>query len=186
MNRTVPIVASALALTAIVVAPGASTAKQADVHASRSYRIVTSNGVVTRLGPLRTRDPTLARATAVFGQPSSISGRGNLCNVRWRSRKIFARFVNLGGQTACNPSFGRLQSFTVRSRAWRAPMGLRVGHTTTRLQEMFPTAELRYGVWELVDAYYGYGDTGYVTTVAAIPRNGRVAALTMYVGGAGE
>ena len=171
----------------VLAVPATGSARPADAHVSTSYRIVTSDGRVTRLGPLRTSDPTLARAVAAFGQPSSTSGGGDLCNVRWRARKIFARFVNLGGQVACNPAFGRLQTFTVRSRAWRTIGGLRVGHTTARLQAKYPNAVLRGGRWALVDAYYGFGnEDGYVTTVSAIPRDGRVAALTMYVGGAGE
>lgn len=164
------------ALAAFLLVPTAS---------ARSYRIVTSNGWITRLGPLHLNDPSLGHAISVFGQPSSIKPNGgpDACRVKWPGRRIAATFANFGGSNACTLSGGMLQALTIRSRAWRTIGGLRVGHSTSRLHRLYPDAELRSGVWELVTAEFG--DTP-VATISALPRNGRVAALKLWVGGAGD
>lgn len=175
-------VAASASLGAVAATPAAGNEL---AHSARSYRIATSGGFVTRLGPWRVSDPRLGRAISVFGSPSSVSGGGDGCRVRWRHLRISAIFANFGGQNACDPAYGRVSSFTVRSRAWRTIGGLRVGHSTSRMLRMYPGAELVRGKWELVTAEFGYG-VDAIATVSAVPRNGRVAALTMYVGGAGD
>lgn len=173
--RLVGLTAAAV-IAALLVTPAAS---------ARSYRIVTSNGWIKRLGPMRLSDPSLARAIAVFGQPSSIkpSGGSDGCRVKWPQRRMTAIFANFGGSNACTRSGGMLQALTIRSRAWRTLGGLRVGNSTARMHRLYPDAELRRGVWELVIAQFG--DLP-VATVSALPRNGRVAALKLWVGGAGD
>lgn len=167
--------------------PGSAVADSNGALTARSFRIATSGGFVTRLGPWRVSDPSLSRAVAVFGTPSSLKPSGGPagCRVHWRALRISATFSNFGGYSACDPAFGKVSFFTVRSRAWRTIGGLRVGQSTSRMLRMYPDAELVRGKWELVTADFGYG-TSDIATVAAVPRNGRVAALTMYVGGAGD
>lgn len=152
--------------------------------AARTYEIkLTGNGFVKRLGPLKVqRDPLLRDAERAFGQASSARASGGVCVAKWRSLRLRATFTSFGGASDMCAE-GRFQLATVRSKVWRTWKGLRVGMRTARVAELHPSAEFDDGKWVLATQSV-YGEPA--PTVTALIKNGRVRALSMFVGAAGD
>jgi hypothetical protein len=157
------------------------------------------DGQVTRIGSFNTtssrfRQPTLARAIAAFGRPSSRRrSTGNVCIVNWGKLGIRAQFANLGGirpgQTVCTPSVGLLDRVTVRGRGFQTQKGLRVGDSTERLQTLHPGATYQDGTWWLATAPAVFGDVQpdeRSGVVRAFTRNSHVTLFALSIGAAGE
>ena len=179
-----------LAALALSLVPVPTATARTTAHAAKSYRIVTSHGFVTRLGPWRLRNPSLGQAIKAFGRPTSVRRLGPgvvSCSVQWSYRRIVASFYNLGGQDGCSTTYGYVDAVTFRSTAWRTLGGLRVGHRTSHMLDLYPGARLAYGHWGLTSAHFGFGSgDGWIPTVTALPRKGRVAALSVFVHAGGE
>jgi hypothetical protein len=160
--------------------------------APRTLTVETRDYYVARIGPFRpARDPRLSAAIRALGRPSRRTLEGGTCRVLWARLRLRIDFENFGGsepgQTTCTPSVGRAQAFIARGRRVRTIRGLRVGQPSASIPERHPDAEFRDGAWAVVLAVFPFGvDDEPSPVLSAIPRAGRVAALTGYIGGAGE
>lgn len=175
-----PVLAAVVALLVSAAAAPAAT-----VHTIRTN----SDGWITRIGPLRTRAeaPTLAKATAAFGMPSSLDPVGDgadACVIEWRPLRLRTTFSNFGVGDACDE--GVLQAATVRSRRFRTRRGLRVGDRSSTITEKHPNAVFRDNVWWITSAVSPFGDEERIATIAAIVQRGRVTILRLWVGAAGD
>jgi hypothetical protein len=160
--------------------------------ATHSFTIRTSAGSITRIGSMATTGRsggTLARAIAAFGRPTLIDPVGDgsdACRVVWRHLRIRATFANFGLDSACAPTGGRLQSATVRSRRFRTTRGVRVGTRSQTIPDKHRNAAFRDGAWWIASVVLPYGSEEETPTVRALVRRGRVSALALYVGAAGD
>jgi hypothetical protein len=156
---------------------------------AQSFTIRTSDGSVARIGSFQLRkDPSLAAATRVFGAPSSAKSvyGASGCNVTWRKFRLKIQFANFGGSSACNPSFGLAQSFSVRSSRFRSWEGVRPGQRSSSIPRKHKAAIFRSGAWWLRTAISPFGEGEEYAVVSAITRDGRVTALKGWIGSAGE
>jgi hypothetical protein len=180
MRRT----AVACALVVIAVpAGGASPAVAAE-----RYTIRVSGSSISSIGDLRGRF-TLGAAIRQFGRPASLTPTGFSCRLEWRRLRLRAEFVDLGASRPCDPAFGALQTATVRGSRFGTQRGLRVGDSTARLRRLHPGAVFTDGAWWLHTAPCVFGDCEEgerVPIVRAIVSGGRVRALGLFVGAAGE
>jgi hypothetical protein len=164
---------------------------------SETRTIRWANGHVTQIGSLRTSgrvQPTIARAIAAFGRPSSTRRTSRItCVLDWSRLGLRASFANLGaippGQTICTPSVGLLGSASVRGRGFQTQRGLRVGDSTARLRRLHSGARFRQGTWWLATAPAVFGDVEpgeRVPIVRALTQDGRVTRFVLSIGAAGE
>jgi hypothetical protein len=157
----------------------------APAAAAKSYTVrVDSRGFVTRLGPLRPQTHPFPRdAKAAFGRPSSQrAGRGT-CGIRWSGLKLstlFTSFAAIGD--FCRD--GRLQTAVLRSKVWRTWRGLRVGMRSSRVRGLHNNARFERGKWVLASQTVFGSEPS--PTVSALVRDGRVTALSLFVGAAGD
>jgi len=166
-------------LLALVVAlvPAAASARSLTIG-------VNSDGFVSRLGPLHPlRHPFLRDARAAFGTPTSVRASRGECRARWAPLRLKTLFTSFGGiSDFCGE--GRLQTAVVRSRVWRTWKGLRVGMRSSRIPVLHPRAEFTRGKWVLAtQSVFG---TEPAPTVSAHVRGGRVRALSLFIGAAGD
>jgi hypothetical protein len=152
---------------------------------ARSLTIkVDSRGFVSRLGPLHPlRHPFRRDARAAFGRPTSVRPSRGECRVRWARLRLKALFTSFGG-IADICAQGRFQTAVVRSRMWRTWKSLRVGMRSSRIPELHPNATFERGKWVLATQTLFGPDPS--PTVTAHVRGGRVRALTLFVGAAGD
>jgi hypothetical protein len=180
MRRSLALSAALLAL-----APAA--------EAATPITIRTSDGLVTRIGSVRTAGGPnagkLSHVIRAWGRPSSRRsfGRGTGCTVRWKRLGFTGTFVNLGGGgSACRADLGALQTAVVRGRRFRTTGGVGVGSPTSEVRAKHPGARFVNGSWWIASAVLPYGDGSRTPTVRAIPRRGAVQSLRLWVGAAGE
>jgi hypothetical protein len=179
------------AATAVLTLTGLVLTPPADAQTG-AFTIRTDDGAITRIGAFRTfgRDGgTPARATAVFGRPSSIDPIGDgsdACRVRWRRLRLNATFANFGIESACSPQGGRLQAATIRSAQFRTTRGVRVGSDSSTIPTKHRSARFMEGAWWIASITPPFGDEEEIATVSAIVGNGRVRALKLWVGAAGD
>lgn len=151
----------------------------------RSYTIRTDDGWVKRIGPFRPQSSgTPGHAKAVFGTPSSVSSEGNVCHIEWRRLRFRTVFANFGLGSAC--TLGSLQSATIRSSQFRTRRGIRVGSRSSAIPGRHRNAEFRGSSWWIASVHLPYGVGREQPTIRALVRNGRVYALKLWVGAAGE
>ena len=166
-------------LLALVVAlvPAAASARSLTIR-------INSDGFVSRLGPLHPlRHPFLRDARAAFGTPTSVRASRGECRARWAPLRLKTLFTSFGGiSDFCGE--GRLQTAVVRSRVWRTWKGLRVGMRSSRIPELHPAAEFTRGKW--VIATQSLFGSEPAPTVSAHVRGGRVRALSLFIGAAGD
>jgi hypothetical protein len=180
-----------LALAACLPALGFASPGSAAAQGP-SFTIRTNDGVITRIGTLRIfgRDAgTLARASAVFGRPSRIDPIGDgsdACRVEWRRLRLNATFANFGIDSACSPRGGRLQAATIRSPRFRTTRGIRVGIASSTIPIRHRSAQFVNGAWWIASTTPPFGDEEEIATISAIVSGGRVRALRLWVGGAGD
>jgi hypothetical protein len=164
-----------LAVAAVVPATGQA----------RSFTIrVDSRGLVSRLGPLHPlRHPFLRDARAAFGTPTSVRASRGECRARWARLRLKALFTSFGGiSDFCRD--GRFQTAVVRSPKWRTWRGLRVGMRSSRIPDLHPEARFVRGKWVLAtQSLFG---SEPAPTVTAHVRGGRVRALSLFIGAAGD
>jgi hypothetical protein len=169
-------VAVAAVMVVVVALPAAAGA--------RTYTITTERGFVVRMGPLRVKShPYLRDAAAAFGRPGSVRPGRGACTARWPALKLKALFTSFGAvDDFC--AQGLLQTAVVRSRVWRTWAGLRVGMPSARVRELHHNARFADGKWVLAtQTVYGPEPA---PTVSALVGGGRVRALSLWVGGAGD
>ena len=179
-------------------AGAAAGAASSDATTAKTIRWAA--GQVTHIGSLRTsssrtRPPTLGRAIAAFGRPTSTRRTSQItCVVSWSKLGLRATFANLGGippggQTICSPAVGLLATATIRGRAFQTPRGLRVGDATARLKALHSGARFRQGSWWLATAPAVFGDVEpgeRFPIVRAFTQASRVTIIALHIGAAGE
>jgi hypothetical protein len=166
----------AAACAVAAVAPAAEAA---------TYRIgIDRQGFVNRLGPLRPHSHPYPRdARAALGTPSSQKAGRGVCRLRWSRLKLSALFTSFGGiSDFCRD--GLFQSAVVRSRIWRTWEGLRVGMRSSRVPELHRGARFERGKWVLASQTVFGSEPA--PTVSALVRRGRVTALSLFIGSAGD
>jgi hypothetical protein len=165
------------ALGALALLPAAAPARSLTIR-------VDSRGFVSRLGPLHPlRHPFLRDARAAFGTPTTVRASRGECRARWGRLKLKALFTSFGGiSDFCRD--GRFQTAVVRSRVWRTWKGLRVGMRSSRIPELHPNAKFERGKWVLASQSVFGNDPA--PTVSAHVRGGRVRALSLFIGAAGD
>jgi hypothetical protein len=156
-----------MALAALPVAStGASAPSTGDEQAVPT--IVWTDDEITRIGSLRTTSetspPTITRAIAAFGRPSSTKRLSRVaCRLSWRTLGLRATFVSLGTafptKTTCVQRLGVLQTATVNSSGLRTQGGLRVGDSVAQLKQLHPDAYFREGGFWLATAPTVIGST---------------------------
>jgi hypothetical protein len=181
-------------LLACALSPAASAAAQDLVVRA------TADGAQA-LGPFSVGDgPTLRRAIAVFGRPSSrrtVFGR-NGCRVRWKRFGLRIEFRNFGfagaHKTACTPSVGLAQEAAIggpRSGRWTTAEGLRIGSPLDAIGGLYPGAQAQPdgSVW-LVVGQTAIGCEGMGTCPLAVLSAGTdgaaITSLRVWVGAAGD
>jgi hypothetical protein len=177
-----------LCLMIAVLGASALGASQA-AAAPKSMTVVTHGAFVTRIGTFRpSENPSMSAAIRAFGPPTSRSGSGTACRALWRGLQLRILFVNLGapGQSACTPSIGNAQSFSVRSPRFQTVRGLRPGAPAAEITTRHPGAKYQVGAWTLVSAVSPYGDGTRTPVLQAFASAGKVTILKGWIGGAGE
>ena len=169
--------AVAAGLAALAMLPAAAPARSLTIR-------VDSRGFVSRLGPLHPlRHPFLRDARAAFGMPTSVRSSRGECRARWAQLKLKALFTSFGGiSDFCGE--GRFQTAVVRSPTWRTWKGLRVGMRSSRIPELHPKARFTRGKW-VIATQSVFGSTPSPTVTAHV-RGGRVRALSLFIGAAGD
>lgn len=168
-----------LAATVLLATAGTGTAT-ADfaIH-------VRGDGQIARLGELV--DPAAASlpvAKRTFGDPRPTRRDRVLCPARWPGLGLLINFVDLGGGNPCT-SEGNAQSARVTTARWSTARGLHVGDRVGRLRELYPNASRHGRSWWLVSRRSPFGE-GRFAPLAAVVADGRVRALEVWIGGAGE
>jgi hypothetical protein len=171
--------------SAITLVVGTAAALTASAAANaKTYRITVEAGWVVRMGPLKVKThPYLRDASAAFGRPTSVKPGRGICTARWSAPRLTAQFTSFGGiSDFCGE--GLFQTAVVRSSMWETWAGLRVGMRSARVPELHESAEFSNGKWVLATQdVYGSEPS---PTVSALVRGGRVTALSLWVGGAGD
>ena len=153
--RIIGVVCVALAALPVATA-GASAPPETE---SPTIRWV--DDAVTRIGSLRTSSktspPTIARAVAAFGRPSSTKRTSRVaCTLGWRKLGLRATFVSLGAafptKTTCVQRLGVMQTATVYATGLTTQAGLQVGDSVARLKELHPEAYFQDGAFWLATA----------------------------------
>jgi len=125
----------------------------------------------------------------VFGRPSRIDPIGDgsdACRVEWRGLRLNATFANFGIESACSATGGRLQAATIRSARFQTTRGIRVGSASSTIPIKHRSAEFVEGAWWIASTTPPFGDEQEVATISAIVSRGRVRALKLWVGAAGD
>jgi hypothetical protein len=179
MRRLTATAGGMLALLAVAAAPAAG----------QSPTIATEDAFVTRIGTFQpSQNPRLSAAIRAFGPPSSRRGRGSACTVRWRGIGLKIVFANFGspGVSTCRGSVGRAQSFVATGPGFATATGLAPGQPSTQIKALYPDTEFEKGAWTLVSAANPYGDGSESPVLRAFAKDGQVASLAGWIGGAGE
>jgi hypothetical protein len=180
MKRALVVVAALLAL-----APAAE---------ARSF-VIKAKGSKTTLGTVKaiggfkpSRDPHLGAAIAAYGQPTSRSGGGDFCKVRWAPLGLFFRFQNFGGNDSCDADGGLAQRVVIKGdKPWHTGRGLALGDRVRKLKRLYPHAKRTSRGFRLVAGKLPFGaePTDYAVLGARVA-NGRVSAFTSFIGAAGD
>src|SRR5215218_2240773 len=102
-----------LAAAAVLVAASQAEARSFVIRASGSQ---SGPGTVRAIGDFKpARKPTLAAAIRAYGQPTSKSGGGEICRVRWEKLGVRITFQNFGGVDSCRPRKGLAQKAVLKS-----------------------------------------------------------------------
>jgi hypothetical protein len=177
---------SALVAALLVVAVG-------EAHGARTIRADPDKAWgITHLGDWRVAaDPSYAAAVRRLGDPSHVENPDvPSCQAHWPALGLSIQFENFGVGRSCEID-GRAQSATVQGsrgrREWHTEEGLRVGDRVPRLRRLYPDALRRGGAWWVVyQESSPIGAGGPHDIVSARTRRGRVQALDLWIGGAGE
>jgi hypothetical protein len=181
---------SSLLVAALLVATALMAASPSD---ARSF-VIKASGSKTGLGVVRAigdfkpaRDPKLAAAIRAYGRPSSISGGGEICRVRWAALGVRIRFQNFGGVNSCEPRNGRAQKAVVKGgQPWRTAKGLRLADGVARLRRLYPGARRTSRGYRLVEGVLPFGSPRRYSVLGARIAGGRVTAFALFIGAAGD
>ena len=184
-QRSRLLLAAALAVAAGLAAPSPADAESFVIKARGSQ---TGPGVVRAIGDFKpSRDPKLSAAIRAYGQPTSRSGGGELCRVRWADIGVRSRFQNFGAVDSCQARHGLAQKAVVNGdRPWRTAKGLRLGDTIARLTRLYPRARRTSRGFRLVEGILPFGMIHRHSVLGARVGDRRVTAFTLFIGAAGD
>jgi hypothetical protein len=183
-----------LAVAALPAAPATASAPVTGNEATPAIRWV--DDAVTRIGDLntssKTRLPTIARAVAAFGRPSSTKRTSRVaCTLGWRKLGLRATFVSLGTayptKATCVARLGVMQTATVFGTGLKTQGGLQVGDSVARLKELHPEAFFQDGCFWLATAptVIGSSEASQRTwIVRALAEGGIVRRIGLRIGAA--
>ncbi|MGH2959399.1 MAG: hypothetical protein ACRDKE_07320 [Solirubrobacterales bacterium] len=197
--RVRSIIVSSIAAGMLLVAALGSTAT-AQVGPDLPIAWSGEYGQLSQLGPVKIEQSatvTARKMLRTFGKPSRTRMRYGSCQRYWRKYGLTAWFANFGAarKSICKQRGAALQSVTItRSTAgadWHTIEGLRINDPISRIEQLYPeTASMMIDgreLWNLSPMYYSpIGDAGYVSDVNARVEDDAVAAIEIWVGGAGE
>lgn len=180
--------AALVALALLVAALAAATPADARSFVIKARGSQTGLGVVRAIGDFKpSRAPTLAAAIRAYGRPTSKSGRGEICRVRWARLGVRIRFQNFGGVDSCEPRNGRAQKAVVKGdRPWRTEKGLRLGDSVNKLDRLHPRARRTSRGFRLVEGVLPFGRPQRYAVLGARVAGGRATAFTLFIGAAGD
>lgn len=175
----------AVVLAGSLAAPVAADARSFVIKARGSQ---TSLGSVQAIGDFKpATDPTLRAAIRAYGQPTSATGGGEICRVRWRALGVRIRFQNFGGRDSCKPRGGRAQkAFLIGDRRWRTPRGLHLGDRLRKLTRLYPRARRTPFGYRIVAGVLPFGEPHPYAVLGARITDRRVRAFTLFIGAAGD
>jgi hypothetical protein len=184
-RRAIVLAAAAVSSVAALAATAPAEARPFVIEARGSE---TGPGVVRAIGDFKpARNPRLRAAIRAYGDPSSSSGGGEICRVRWADLGVRITFQNFGGVDSCRPSGGRAQKAVVAGDdRWRTAKGLRIGNTVARLERLYPRARRTARGFRLAEGILPFGAPVRYAVLGARVADGRVRAFTLFVGAAGD
>jgi hypothetical protein len=184
-KRTTVLAAAALSVAAALASAAPAGARPFVIEARGSH---TGLGVVRAIGDFRpARNPKLGAAIQAYGDPSSTSGGGEICRVRWADLGLRITFQNFGGVDSCEPSGGRAQKAVVAGDSrWRTAKGLRIGNGVGRLRRLYPRAERTPRGFRLAEGILPFGSPQPYAVLGARVADGRVRGFTLFIGAAGD
>ncbi len=184
-----------VAFVALPAAAAGASATTGDSAATPTIRW--TDDEVVRIGTLRTasntQPPTIARAIAAFGRPSSTKRTSRVaCTLGWRKLGLRATFVSLGAafptKTTCVQRLGVMQTANVYGSGLRTQGGLQVGDSVTRLKELHPEAYFQDGCFWLATMPVVVGSTEEnqrTWVVRALASGGIVRRIGLRIAAAG-
>ena len=184
-RRAGRLLAAAIVPAAIVAAAPAAGARSFVVKARGSQ---TSLGSVRAIGDFKPADdPTLRGAIRAFGEPTSATGGGEICRVRWAGIGVRIRFQNFGGRDSCKPRGGHAQkAVLIGDRRWRTPRGLHLGDRLRKLTRLYPRARRTPFGYRIVAGVLPFGEPQPYAVLGARIADRRVRAFTLFIGAAGD
>lgn len=174
-----------LALASVLAVVPTAPAGAQGASTSRTI-LVSGEGQVASIGRLQARN-SLARAKQLFGKPSSQKRRGDtVCTVRWSRIGLRISFVTFGGGDPCR--LGHIQTGSVTKDRFTTTAGLAAGMASSEIRTRHPDARFRQGSWWIATTTFAAGATedDPQPTVRAITKGGRITALSLFVGAAGD
>jgi hypothetical protein len=183
------------ACAVLAALPVASASASADDDAAT---IRWADEEVTGIGALntasKTRPPTIARAIAAYGRPSSTRRTSRVaCTLSWRALGLRATFVSLGTafptKRTCVARLGVMQTATVYGSKLATQGGLRVGDSVARLKELHADAYFQDGCFWLATAPAVMGSESRsqrTWIVRALADGGVVRRIGLRVGAAAQ
>jgi hypothetical protein len=180
-------------LTLLAVLALAASFAAAPAAGAASF-VIKARGSQTALGEVRaigdfkpSRNPRLAAAIRAYGQPTTKSGRGEVCRVRWARIGVRIRFQNFGAVDSCEPRHGLAQNAVIKGDPrWRTDKGLHIGDSVGTLRRLHPRARRTSRGFRLVEGVLPFGRPTRYAVLGARVANGRVSAFTLFIGEAGD
>jgi hypothetical protein len=163
--------------------------------------VVQATAVTQQLGALTISDRgTYQEAIDVYGRPSVCLPRKPwqpFATAVWRTEGFRLKITSLGyippGKTFCTaPRRVYIDTAIATGKRWHTTRGLRIGDSAAKLHRLYPHARRFRQGWGIVQVYSHcgagicQGESHWVPRLAAVLRNGRVAAFVFPVGAEGD
>jgi len=115
----------------------------------------------------------------------------NHSRARWTALGLSAEFITYGtipdGGDACSKPQGvQLSILTVTDSRWHTTLGLKVGDTLARLQQLYPAALPHNNAFWIVTRRNRVGSASIVPVFSATVAQGRVTSLSFAIGAQGD
>ncbi len=147
-----------------------------------------------KVGPPKFRDATFRKFRKKIGPPAKATKTSpSTLRAKWRGRKAARlEFLSFGGTTVKGDLL--LQYGQLTGRRWVTERGVRVGTPLAEVKRVYgpparklPSDSTRTGKWWRLTAFCSpFGSGGETGSIEARIKRGRVAALSIWVGAAGD
>jgi hypothetical protein len=163
--------------------------------------VVQATPATQQLGALTISDRgTYQDAIDAYGKPSACLPRKPwqpFATAVWRTEGFRLKITSLGyippGKTFCTaPRRVYIDTAIATGKRWHTTRGLRIGDTAAKLHRLYPHARRFREGWGIVQVFSHcgagicQGESHWVPRLAAVLRNGRVAAFVFPVGAEGD